>query len=311
MFKQIVIIEETGLQNWAIEKLKRHSENNIIVYDNSPKSEEETIKRIENADCVFVSWNTKLTSSILSKSKSLKYIGMCCSLYEKESSNVDIEFCKKNQITVKGIKDYGDEGLVEFIISELIRLIKGLGTKQWKRNPLELNGRKVGIIGMGTTGKLLSDRLLAFGTKVFYYSRSLKPEIEKKGIKYLPLKQLLESTEIISLHLPKNTIILGENEFNQFGDGKILVNTSLGLTFNKLAFDNWIKNQNNYAIFDGDGIGNHKDEFDSIENIISTGVVSGWTKEAQERLSKKVLENVSDYLNEKIESKPDSNQPQL
>ena len=35
---------------------------------------------------------------------------------------------------------------------------------------------------MGTTGKLLSDRLLAFGSKVFYYSRSLKPEIEKKGI---------------------------------------------------------------------------------------------------------------------------------
>ena len=55
-------------------------------------------------------------------------------------------------------------------------------SKQWKRNPLELRGRKIGVIGMGTTGKLLSDRLLAFGSKVFYYSRSLKPEIEKKGI---------------------------------------------------------------------------------------------------------------------------------
>ena len=299
MFKQIVIIEETGLQNWAIEKLKRHSENNIIVYHNSPKSEEETIKRIENADCVFVSWKTKLTSSILSNTKNLSYIGMCCSLYENISSNVDIEYCEKNQITVKGIKDYGDEGLVEFIISELIRLIKGLGVKQWKPNPLELRGRKIGIIGMGTTGKLLSDRLLAFGSKVFYYSRSLKPEIEKKGIKYLPLKKLLQSTEIISLHLPKNTTILGESEFNQFGDGKILVNTSLGLTFDKLAFDNWIKNQNNFAIFDGDGIGNYKNEFDNIENIISSEVVSGWTKEAQERLSKKVLKNINDFFDEK------------
>lgn len=299
MFKQIVIIEHTGLQNWAIEKLRRYSENNIVVFDNSPESEEETIKRIENADCVFVSWNTKLTSSILSNTKYLKYIGMCCSLYENQSSNVDIEYCKKNQIAVKGIKDYGDEGLVEFIISELIRLIKGLGEKQWKRHPLELKGRKIGIIGMGTTGKLLGDRLLAFGSKVFYYSRSLKPEIEKKGIKYLPLKKLLESTEIISLHLPKNTTILGESEFIQFGDGKILINTSLGLTFDKLAFDKWIENQNNYAIFDGDGIGKHKNEFDNLENIISSDVISGWTKEAQERLSKKVLENVNYFLNKK------------
>lgn len=299
MFKQIVIIEQTGLQNWAIEKLSRYSENNIVVFDNSPESEEETIKRIENADCVFVSWNTKLTSSILSKTKNLMYIGMCCSLYENQSSNVDIEYCKKNQITVKGIRDYGDEGLVEFIISELIRLIKGLGKKQWKRYPLELKGRKIGIIGMGTTGKLLSDRLQAFGSKVFYYNRSLKPEVEKKGIKYLPLKQLLESTEIISLHLPKNTTILGESEFIQFGDGKILINTSLGLTFDKLAFDKWIENQSNYAIFDGDGIGKHKNEFDNLENIISSDVISGWTKEAQERLTKKVLENVNYFLNEK------------
>ena len=46
--------------------------------------------------------------------------------------------------------------------------------------------------------------------------------LEKKGIKYLPLKQLLESTEIISLHLPKNTTILGDREFIQFGDGKMV-----------------------------------------------------------------------------------------
>lgn len=48
-------------------------------------------------------------------------------------------------------------------------------------------------------------------------------------------------------------------------------------------------NSCNYAIFDGDGIGEHKNEFDGLENIISSEIVSGWTKEAQERLSKKAL----------------------
>ena len=296
MFKQIVIIDKTGLQDWAIEKLRKYSENPIKIYDDVPISEEEAAQRIETADGVFVSWSTQLTSKVLSNAKDLKYVGMCCSLYDKKSANVDIDFADNNGITVKGVRDYGDEGLVEYIISELIRLIKGIGEKQWKEDAVELTGRKVGIVGMGATGKMLADRLQAFGVKVYYYNRSRKPQVEKDGISYLPLHELLESTEIISLHLPKNTKILKEREFKQFGNGKILINTSLGLTFDKSAFDNWISDQTNYAIFDGDGIGQYKEEFDNLKNIISSEVVSGWTIEAQERLSKKVLDNVIEFI---------------
>ncbi|KXX66727.1 NAD(P)-dependent oxidoreductase [Flammeovirga sp. SJP92] len=297
MFKQIVIIDKTGLQEWAIKKLSQYSENPIRIYDDIPVSEDEASKRIEDADCVFVSWSTQLTAKVLSNAKDLKYVGMCCSLYDKKSANVDIDYADKNGIIVKGVRDYGDEGLVEYIIAELIRLIKGIGKQQWRQDAVELTGRKVGIIGMGATGKMLADRLQAFGAKVYYYNRSRKPHAEKDGISYLPLKELLESIEIISLHLPKNTTILGEKEFKQFGNGKILINTSLGLTFDKSAFDNWISDQTNYALFDGDGIGQYKKEFDKFENIISSEVVSGWTIEAQERLSEKVLDNVVKFIN--------------
>jgi lactate dehydrogenase-like 2-hydroxyacid dehydrogenase len=296
MFKQIVIIDKTGLQDWTLKRLQEYSENPIKIYDDIPTSEEESAKRIEDADCVFVSWSTQLTAKVLRNAKDLKYVGMCCSLYDKKSANVDIDYAENNGITVKGVRDYGDEGLVEYIISELIRLIKGLGKRQWKKDAVELTGRNVGIIGMGATGKMLADRLQAFGTNVYYYNRSKKPQAEKDGITYLPLDELLETAEIISLHLPKNTNILGEREFKQFGDGKILINTSLGLTFDKSAFDNWISNQNNYSIFDGDGIGQYKVEFDNLENIISSEVVSGWTIEAQERLSEKALNNLIDFM---------------
>jgi lactate dehydrogenase-like 2-hydroxyacid dehydrogenase len=297
MFKQIVIIDKTGLQDWAIEKLSQYSENPIKIYDDIPTSDEEAAQRIKGADCVFVSWSTQLNATVLNAAKDLKYVGMCCSLYDKKSANVDIDGADNNGITVKGIRDYGDEGLVEFIISELIRLIKGIGKQQWKEDAVELTRRKVGIIGMGATGKMLADRLKAFGAKVYYYNRSRKPQVEKDGINYLPLNELLESLEIISLHLPKYTNILGEREFKQFGNGKILINTSLGLTFDKSAFDNWILDQTNYAIFDGDGIGQYKEEFDYLKNVISSEVVSGWTIEAQERLSEKAIDNVIKFMN--------------
>ncbi|TKG89822.1 dihydrofolate reductase [Puteibacter caeruleilacunae] len=296
MFKQIVIIDKTGLQDWAIEQLSKYSEKPIKIYDDIPTSEEEAAKRIEAADCVFVSWSTQLTAKVLSNAKDLKYVGMCCSLYDKKSANVDIDYASNNGITVKGVRDYGDEGLVEFVISELIRLLKGIGKQQWKEDAVELNGRKVGIIGMGATGKMLADRLQAFGAKVYYYNRSRKLHAEEDGCSYLPLNELLETTEIISLHLPKNTNILEEREFKKFGNGKILINTSLGLTFDISAFNNWISDQTNYAIFDGDGIGQHKQEFDGLENVISSEVVSGWTKEAQERLSEKVLDNLFEFM---------------
>ncbi len=52
---------------------------------------------------------------------------MCCSLYDDESSNVAVKFARGQGIVVKGIRDYGDPGVVEFIVSELVRLLHGFG----------------------------------------------------------------------------------------------------------------------------------------------------------------------------------------
>ena len=298
MFQQIVIIDKTGLRPWALERLQAYSHKPIRIFEDIPASEDEAARRIAGADCVFVSWSTQLTAKVLGNAPDLKYVGMCCSLYDKNSANVDIDFAEQNGITVKGVRDYGDEGLVEFIVSELIRLLKGIGKHQWRSEPVELTGRKVGIIGLGTTGNMLADRLQAFGAQVFYFSRTRKPAAENRGIAYLPLNELLGTSEIVSLHLPKYTNLLSDDEFASFGNGKILINTSLGLTFDKAAFERWISTPSNYAILDGDGVGAFKQEFDGFANIISTEVVAGWTREAQERLSRKVLDNLAEFMDQ-------------
>jgi len=296
MFQQIVIVDKSGLKDWAIEEVKGFSPNPIKSFDDFPKEKDEIIERIKEADCVFVSPRTKLDAEILNHCKNLKYVGMCCSLYDKYSANVDIDFCEGKNITVKGIRDYGDVGVVEFIVSELIRLVKGLGENQWKAEPLELVSQKVGIIGLGTTGKMVADMLRVFGAQVKYFSRTRKPDAEQEGIEYLTLQELLKESDIISLHLPRNSSVMNTAAFEIFGEGKILMNTSLGLTFDKSAFENWISNKNNYAIFDSDGIGAFREEFKKYPNVISTHIVSGRTKEAYDRLSEKVLKNVVDFM---------------
>lgn len=66
------------------------------------------ISRIKGADCIFVSWNTRVSKKVIEESKYLKYIGKCCGLYDEKSSNVDIEIERKNNIEVRSIRDYGD-----------------------------------------------------------------------------------------------------------------------------------------------------------------------------------------------------------
>jgi lactate dehydrogenase-like 2-hydroxyacid dehydrogenase len=295
-FSKIVLVDKTGLRNWAISELQKYSIEQIDIYQDYPNSDSELVKRIGKADCIFVSWNTQISENVMKKCTSLKYVGMCCSLYNESSANVDIKYAKSNGIEVRGVRDYGDEGLIEFIISELIRLMKGLGENRWKDEPVELTNRKLGIIGMGTTGQMLADRARAFQMEVYYYNRSRKPKVEDNGIKYMSLEDLLSTCEIISTHLPKNTKLLDDKCFEILGSGKILINTSLGLTFEKSSFLKWIKGSDNYAIFDGDGIGRNYEEFKKYNEIVVSQKVGGWTSEAIDRLSKKVLENIKDYI---------------
>ena len=294
-FRKIVCVDHTKLESWALQELQEMSEEEIDVYKDVPESEGETLRRIGNADAVLVSWRTEISEEIIEKSPNLRYIGMACSLYDDASANVAVNFARSRGITVRGIRDYGDPGVAEFIVSELVRLFHGLGEHQWREMPVELTNKKIGIIGLGVTGQLLAKCLLPFGPDLYYHSRTRKRELENQ-ITYLPLHDLLQTVDVISLHLPKNTVLLREAEFDIFGTGKILINTSLGLPFEEKAFQDWIKKEGNFAIFDGDGKKQLSAETEDLPQVITVAKSAGWAAETQRRLSEKVLSNIKDFL---------------
>jgi len=75
------------------------------------------------------------------------------------------------------------------------------------------------------------------------------------------------------------------------------VNTSIGLTFDKDTFLTWLSGDpTSFAIFDGPGVGEFSEEFSKYPNIIISDRSSGFTLEAQSRLSEKVLANMQDFL---------------
>lgn len=296
MFKKIVAVDDTGLQPWATECLHSLAEE-VTLYPDTPADETELIRRIGEADGVLVSYRTPIRRSVLEACPKIRYIGMCCTLYSEASANVDIAAARERGIDVRGIRDYGDEGVVEYVICELVRLLHGFGGKRWKQEAYELTGQKVGIVGLGRTGRMIADALRFLGAEVFYYSRTRKPDAEAAGIVYRTMSELLPEVDILCTCLPRNTFVLGAGEFRLFGNRKILVNTSVGPTFRLPDLQRWLTSHpHNFYLCDGVGIGKYADTLTQFDNVLFTPQVAGHSAQCMKRLSEKVLENIKGYL---------------
>ena len=85
--------------------------------------------------------------------------------------------------------------------------------------PVEITGLKVGIVGLGVSGKMIAEALQFLGAEVSYYSRSRKRDAELAGMAYKPLHLLLEKNEVIFTCLNKNVLLLQKPEFAALGNG--------------------------------------------------------------------------------------------
>ncbi len=292
MFRKIVAIEPVSLIPSAEKDLYLHAEE-VVLYNDIPNDDDEIVKRIADADAVLLSYTSSINQAVLEKCPQLKYIGMCCSLYSPESANVDIRFANKQGITVTGIRDYGDEGVVEYVISEFVRCLHGFGQASWNGTPREITGLKAGMIGLGKSGGMIADALKFFGAEVSYYSRTEKEFAKEKGYQFLNLHDLLEQSEVVFCCLNKNTVLLHDQEFEKLGDKKILFNTGLSPAWDEKPFLKWLEGNNlcycdTVGALGGVHLLTHK-------NVRCMQVSSGRTIQAFDRLSEKVLANLSEY----------------
>ena len=158
MFNKIVVIEPINILEYQKKKLNDFSKE-VIFYNTLPTSDDEIINRISDSDCVLLSYTTNLNKNVISHCPNIKYIGMCCSLYSKESANVDISYCEEHNIHVSGVRDYGDNGVIEYIIHELVEFLQGYKTLKWDILPREITNLKCGVIGLGTSGTMIAKAL--------------------------------------------------------------------------------------------------------------------------------------------------------
>ena len=259
MFQKLVAIEPVSLVPSA-EKALYSFAGQVVMYPDIPASDDEIIARIGDADAVLLSYTSRINRYVLECCPNVKYIGMCCSLYSPESANVDIRYANERGITVTGIRDYGDEGVVEYV---------------------------------GKSGGMIADALKFFGADISYYARSEKEAATAKGYCFLPLEKLLAESEVICCCLNKNTVLLHEEEFRQMGNRKILFNTGLSPAWDEAAFTEWLEGDNLCFCDTIGALGS--EQLLNHPHVRCMQVSTGRTRQAFDRLSAKVLANLSEY----------------
>lgn len=159
--------------------------------------------------------------------------------------NVDVAEASKRGIKVINAPGSNASTVAEHTISlmliiqrNLFEALSAVKNGQWASRSTfksdELNGKTLGILGLGNIGLKVANIAAAFGMKVIYWSPS------NKEVPYLLVDKetLFRSADIISLHLPLNEEtkdIVDEAVFNKMKQGAILINTARGALVNRDA----------------------------------------------------------------------------
>ncbi len=153
-------------------------------------------------------------------------------------NTIDLEAAKARGIQVANMPGTNTRAVVELtlllMLASLRRLAEvdpALRQGQWAP-PLatmealgELAGRRVGLVGMGAVPQMLAPILTAMAAEPVYWSRAEKPDAPAR---YLPLAELLATSDIVSLHLPLTEETTGLVDVRAIKSGAILVNTARG-----------------------------------------------------------------------------------
>lgn len=267
--------------------------SNKVTFPKERCPEDERITRTGNADIVLISPWEKIDSTYLDACPRLKYVGLCGT----SMANIDKNELTKRNIALSNIVSPNKESVAEYYFMQLVRLARGFGEYQWKAQEVhELVGKNIGIIGLGAVGQAMAHMALAYKMNVSYFSPNRKEQWEKRGLKYLPKSELLQSSEIIVICSPSNIEVLGETEFNVMKPGSILVQASAGSPFDKPAFIDWVAKDGNYALFDMSASERNYIKYKDLPRVIFPRDVAGDTYESNHSRGLRAVQNLKKFL---------------
>lgn len=234
----IICVESLGIGRERFESLKAHYAamgHNFTYYMDRREDEATLADRMRDADVAVIS-NIKLPATVLSQCPELRYLSVAFTGLD----HIDLAYCNDHDIKVQNAAGYSTTAVSELAVGMMLDLLRNIVTLNEKIRQggsrgtflgRELRGKTVGIVGTGAIGTATARLLVAFGAKVIAWSRTERPEVKAMGVEYMSMEDLLQQSDIVSLHVPlcdETRGLIGEKELALMKPTAMLVNTARG-----------------------------------------------------------------------------------
>ncbi len=279
-------------------------------------SKKEVEQLIHEYDGIIIRSRFSIDKEFLQKATRLKFIGRVGAGLE----NIDVEFALAKGIFLAAAPEGNRNAVGEHALGMLLSLFNNLNKAdseirhgKWDREGnrgIELEGKTVGIIGYGNTGKAFAKKLKGFDVAVLCYD--ILKDVGDENARQVDLKELQKKADVLSLHVPQTelTTAMVNNKFiDAFDKSFWLINTARGkcvvtsdlvrglqsgkirgaaldvLEYEKISFED---------LFTG---GNLPDAFNYLiksKNVLLTPHVAGWTVESKIKLAQTIVDKIKE-----------------
>jgi len=208
-------------------------------------TKEELLAKIKNYDALIVRSQTKVTAEIIEAADNLKVIGRA----GVGVDNVDVPAATRKGIIVLNAPDGNTISTAEHSIAMLMSLARNipqahasLKSGAWERKSftgVELNGKTLGIVGMGRIGTEVAKRMQAMGMSIYAYDPFFtEDKADALGVKLATVEEIIVNADFITVHTPltaETKGLFGKEEFARMKKGVRLVNCARGGIYDEVA----------------------------------------------------------------------------
>jgi glyoxylate reductase len=204
----------------------------------------ELVQRARGAHAIVSMLNDQIDATLLDAATSLKVVSNVAVGY----NNIDVKHARAKGVVVTNTPDVLTESLGDFTwalilaitrrLSEGERVVRRGEWKGWAFDYMlgtELRGKQLGLVGLGRIGRAVAARAGVFGVKVAFTSRQ---EITLEGAERMSLDRLLNTSDIVSIHVPlspETRHLIDQKAIARMKRSAYLINTSRGPVVDEAA----------------------------------------------------------------------------
>jgi D-3-phosphoglycerate dehydrogenase len=258
---------------------------------------------LADADVLIVRSATNVTSKLLEHAPHLKIVARA----GVGTDNIDIKACQERNIKVINTPGASSNGVAELVIALMLAFCrqipkadKSMKEKRWIKKELtgiEIDGKTLGIVGMGRIGTTLAIKARGLGMNVIF---SDPKECSTALGKRVALEEVFAASDFVSLHaplLPETKGMVNARLLSMMKSTSVLINTARGALVDEDALFDALKNRRIAgACLDVYPNEPYSGKLCELDNVILTPHIAGSTKESQKRIGLELVQKLKEEI---------------